>query len=204
MIKYVFWLRGIHRPTYLDIGANHPFQFSNTAIFYLAGCRGVNIEPNPLLIASFQSARPEDINLNVGVGAKPGTLDFYSMEDTTLSTFSESEYENLCRQGHKLAMVSKVDVLPISEVITEHCGGTFPDFLTIDIEGMEQEVLADIDFDKYGGPKVICLETAEYSSDGAGPKRKELMAFIESKAYLLYADTNLNSIYVKRSFWKPS
>lgn len=68
------------------------------------------------------------------------------------------------------------------------------------MEESELEILQGIDY-KSNYPKVICVETAEYSPIGAGGKRKDLMSFIESKGYHLYADTNLNSIYIKNEFW---
>ena len=52
LIDYVFKLRGIAQPSYIDIGANDPFYLNNTAIFYLRGCRGINIEANPKLIGT--------------------------------------------------------------------------------------------------------------------------------------------------------
>jgi hypothetical protein len=50
---------------YIDVGAHHPFRFSNTAFFYQKGWRGINIEPTPDLIKKFKRYRKRDINLNV-------------------------------------------------------------------------------------------------------------------------------------------
>ena len=95
IIEYVFTLRGISHPSYIDIGANHPFFLSNTALFYLKGCRGINIEANPYLMDDFLKYRSEDTNLNYGININNETvLDFYIMNDSTLSTFSEIEAKN--------------------------------------------------------------------------------------------------------------
>src|SRR5688572_28592456 len=91
LVDYVLTLRGIQRPSYLDIGANHPFFINNTAKFYLEGSHRINIEANHELIGNFLRHRPNDINLNVGVSDKRGAQDFYIMNDNTLSTFSRSE-----------------------------------------------------------------------------------------------------------------
>src|SRR5690242_15209281 len=85
IIDYIFRLRGIHQPSYIDIGANHPFSLSNTAMFYVKGCRGINIDANPELISLFEEYRPQDINLNVGISDEESELDFYIMQDNTLS-----------------------------------------------------------------------------------------------------------------------
>jgi hypothetical protein len=42
----IFKRLGIERPSYLDVGAYHPFDLSNTALLYERGSRGINVEPN--------------------------------------------------------------------------------------------------------------------------------------------------------------
>jgi hypothetical protein len=83
-----FFLNQIKKPSkllWLDIGAHHPTHLSNTAIFYNEGKRGINIEPNPFLIRAFIKHRVRDINLNVAIADKSGTMDFYIMDDISLS-----------------------------------------------------------------------------------------------------------------------
>lgn len=55
---------------YVDIGAFHPWRYSNTALLYLKGWRGINIDANPDSIAEFKRERPDDISLVAGVGPK--------------------------------------------------------------------------------------------------------------------------------------
>src|SRR4051812_16461044 len=81
IVDYVFRLRGIELPSYIDIGANHPFAINNTARFYERGCRGFNIDPNPVAIQLFNEHRREEINLNVGINDKAGGIDFFFLED---------------------------------------------------------------------------------------------------------------------------
>jgi hypothetical protein len=70
IVEYIFRLRAVERPSYIDIGANHPFALSNTARFYERGCRGVNIDPNPAAMLLFDEHRNGDVNLNVGISDK--------------------------------------------------------------------------------------------------------------------------------------
>ena len=198
--NYIFQLRGILKPSYLDVGAFHPYYLSNTALFYSRGCRGVNVEPNPTQFALFTKERRADINLNVGIGAREEVLTFYWMDDPTLSTFSKEEANALLRRGKKLSACVELPTVALDQVVKDHCSGRFPDFLTLDTEGLELDVLSTIDFTT-SWPKVICVETAEYSPSGVGVKRLDLMRFIESKGYTAYADTNLNTVYVKNQFW---
>jgi FkbM family methyltransferase len=201
IVDYVFRLRGIHQPSYFDIGANHPFFISNTAMFYERGCRGINIEANPQLIPNFQKYRPEDTNLNVGVSDRAGELEFYIMEDNTLSTFSKKERDFMVSNGKKQAAVAKIRLTTVSDVLANHFNDKCPDFLSLDAEGMDFGILQSINFQKYS-PKIICVEAAEYSPIGAGTRRDELINYLLANGYFEYANTNLNAIMVKKQFWE--
>lgn len=201
LVQYVFNLRGIEKPSYIDIGANDPSYLSNTAIFYQKGCRGINIEPNPSLINKFIKERPEDINLNIGIGKKEDDFEFYIMDDSTLSSFSKAESEKYVRTGlYKVIEIKKIPVTTIRKVLDKYNNGVFPDFMSLDAEGMDYEILKTLDSDK-NLPKVICVEAADYSPIGAGKRRIELIDYLISKGYYEYANTNLNAIMVKRDFW---
>ncbi|GAA0880884.1 hypothetical protein GCM10009119_38540 [Algoriphagus jejuensis] len=196
----MFRLIGIKKPSYLDIGAHHPEFLSNTALFYNKGCRGLNIEPNPILFNEFLIKRKKDINLNIGIGPKEEILDFYCMKDSTLSTFSKKEYDLLISSKKELDYLSKIKVVPISDVLEKYFDSKFPDLLSIDVEGLDLEILKTIDFSLFS-PKVICVETSGYSPDGRGLKNIEMINFLEDQGYFEYSNTYLNSIFVLKSIW---
>jgi len=200
LIDYIFKLRGIQQPSYIDLGANHPYYLSNTAIFYERGCRGINIEANPQLFENFKNYRPEDINLNIGISDKEEELDFYIMTDNTLSTFSKTECDSMILNGKVLMEIKKIKLTTLSNILVTYFDNKFPDFLSIDVEGMDFKILQSINFGQTF-PKIICCEAAEYSPIGAGARRDELIAFLVSKGYYEYANTNLNAIMVKNEFW---
>jgi FkbM family methyltransferase len=187
---------GISRPSYIDIGANHPSKFSNTALLYLMGGRGLNIEPNPELIVKFEKERPLDINLNIGVHNKEGVFDFFLMSANTMSTFSAQEAEHLNRNTSiKLVKKTQIPVLTFSQVIDRYHEKKCPDFVNIDVEGLEMEILTSIDFQR-DPPKVICIETLTYEEKKGGRKETEARDFLLQLGYELYADTRINSIFV--------
>ena len=203
LVDYVFNLRGISKPSYIDIGAHHPYLLSNTALFYDRGCRGVNIEANPALISEFLRYRPLDVNLNIGISDKEGEMDFYIMDDNTLSTFSVQEHNFMVAEGKKLEKVQKIKLTTLDSVLKKYFADGFPDFMSIDVEGMDFQILQSINFEE-SFPKIICVEAAEYSPIGAGARRNELIDFLISKNYFEYANTNLNAIMVKNEFWLAS
>ena len=201
IIDFIFHTIGITNPSYLDIGAHHPYSINNTAIFYERGCRGINIEPDPELFNDFLVYRKDDINLNIGIADKKSTLEFYKMSVPTLNTFSKKEAESISKEGDfKIEKIIPIAVEPISDIIEKYHSGLYPDFLTLDAEGIDEMVIHSIDFEK-NSPKVICVETLSFSPSGQGVKNSTLISFLEEKGYLLYADTYINSIFVQKELW---
>ena len=94
----------------------------------------------------------------------------------------------------------KIKLDTVASILKKHFNDQFPDFMSLDVEGMDFQILRSIDFDKYW-PKIICVEAAEYSPVGAGARRNELIDFLVAKGYYQYANTNLNAIMVKNEFW---
>ncbi len=200
IIRHVFNRLNIEKPSYIDIGAHHPFYLSNTALFYSQGSRGINIEPAPALFQSFIENRPEDTNLNIGIAKEPGEILFYIMSDQVLNTFSNDEAVHLESEGFKIIDTKIIAVKDLKSIINDYCNGVFPDFMSLDAEGIDEEILQNIDFAK-SSPTVICVETITFSMQGKGIKRKSIFDLLETNGYLAYADTNINTIFVRKDKW---
>ncbi len=197
IIKFLFKdYLNIEKPSYIDIGAHLPFRYSNTAIFYSSGSRGINIEPDPFLFKKFQEYRKKDINLNIGIADKQGVLDFYIINNRTLNTFSEKEAKNYEKQGYRIKEIKQIRVETLEYVIQRYSNNIFPDFLLIDAEGVDEIILKSIDYSR-NFPKVICVETIDFST---GIERIGICDFLKSKGYIKYADTHINSIMVRKEF----
>lgn len=201
IVKSIFQLLGISKPTFLDIGAHHPYYLSNTALLYNSGSRGINVEANPLLMSKFRKVRSRDLNLNVGISEKNDKMDFYVIQDSTLSTFSEAEAQSLKSFGHKCVKVESIETLSINELLDSYNLGMAPDFLTLDAEGYDYQILKTLDFSKYS-PKVICVEIVEYSPNGNGKRKDEILNLLTHNGYFEYANTHINGIFVKCEFFQ--
>lgn len=201
IVDFIFQNRGIALPSYIDIGAYQPEFLSNTNLFYKKGCRGINIEPNPDNIGLFYKKRPHDTNLNFGIGIKEEELAYFNMNISTMNTFDAKGAEELV-QKHGFSIVSKtaIPVKPLRYVIETYNSGVFPDFLSLDVEGLDLDILQSIDY-AHNYPKVICVETIEYTNDGTGGKNTVLIEFLKSNGYYVYADTYINTIFVHSEFW---
>ncbi len=145
---------------YVDVGAHHPVRYSNTYYFYNKGWRGINIEPTPTAIKPFKILRSRDINLNVGVGATRDNLTFYCFNEPALNTFSEEVALSVDQKDNKYKITRrvKVEVLPLRDILASHLPkGVKIDFMSIDVEGLDFEVLKSNDWDKYS-PEYLLVE----------------------------------------------
>jgi FkbM family methyltransferase len=199
LIANIFALLDIPAPSYLDVGAHHPLHVSNTALLYARGSRGINVEANPDLISAFRELRPDDITLNVGVGAKLGRLDFYRIDSLSgRNTFNKEVADAFVREhpNFKVSDIIQVDVLPLDEIVRKHANGVYPDFLTIDIEGLDYEVLSAADF-SHTKPKAICVEAVSGADRDDSSRLHGLLA---ERGYRLCARTWGNLIMIDDAY----
>lgn len=202
IIDFIFSRLGIGKPSYLDIGAHHPYYLSNTALFYSKGCRGINVEPDKGLFREFQIHRKADVNLNCGVSDKKGEMILHIMNVPAVNTFSANEANRLVAE-HGFKMVSKVTtpIYTVADIISQYNNNVFPDLLSVDVEGFDEAIIKSIDFN-HSAPIVICLETISYSDSGNGVKDTSLINYLLANGYMVYADTNINTIFVLQKKWQ--
>jgi FkbM family methyltransferase len=174
---------------YVDVGAHHPFRFSNTAIFYDMGWRGINIEPDSYLIKNFYKYRPRDINLNFGVANEEKDLNFFIFNDPALNTFSEELAKKI--DGHEIYKIKEkkiVQVHKLKNLLEKYLPREQKiDFMSIDVEGLDLEVLKSNDWEKFS-PHFILVETLMDESD-------EISKFLNQHNYKFKCCTALTSIY---------
>ncbi len=178
---------------YVDIGANHPFHLSNTALLYLHGGYGVLVEPNPQLALVLKVMRHRDQVLQCGVSTSDQTHGKYYMFDAhTLNTFSQQEYSRYMAMGEEPIGVISVVLKDVNEILgmVNHL-----DFLNIDIEGMDFEILKAIDWKRFR-PTIICAETLTFEKEKLPAKLLCVHDYLIDKGYSVYADTHLNTIFV--------
>lgn len=175
----------------MDLGANDPVILSNTFYFYENGSNGILVEPNTNLTDRAEIMRPRDKVINAGVGEIEGSLDYYMLDAHTLNTCSRKEAEEYEKLGHKIIEVKTIPIIPVNDLLKEQ-GHT--DFLSLDVEGIDFDILKAIDYERYA-PTCICIETIEYLG-GKRDDNEEICKFLMDKGYIAFADTYINTIFV--------
>ncbi len=184
---------------YIDIGAYHPQINSNTKLFYDRGWNGINIEPNPARIELFQRFRKRDKNLNVGIGSSKGMATFYELDANGLSTFSKKEADSMLKLGHKLKNKMKIQMYKMQDIMKEYVRSDI-DFITIDTEALDLEVLKSNNWEKYR-PKLLCIETIDFadlltSTKDSSDRKREISKYLSEKGYKEYFSNGLNTLYI--------
>jgi FkbM family methyltransferase len=189
------------RITYLDIGAHHPVSLSNTYLFYQNGSQGVCVEPDPQLFAEIKRVRPRDICLNAGAGVALKTeAEFYRMTTPTLNTFSKEEAERYQAFGNqRIEEVLRIPLLPVNTIIEENFTSP-PNFVSLDVEGLDFDILRAFDFSRFR-PQVFCVETLTYTENKTEEKLSNIIELMTSNNYFTYADTYINTIFVDSHSW---
>ena len=143
---------------FIDVGAHHPIRFSNTYLFYKKGWSGINIDAMPGSMTKFNKIRPKDINIEKGVGIKNDQLTFYQFNESALNTFSKKEAFSKNKDGYKIIKSNLVEVDTLENILDKYMPlNTKIDFLNIDAEGKDEEVLISNNWEKYK-PNYIIIE----------------------------------------------
>ena len=154
------YLENIKQGFYVDVGAHHPVQRSNTCLLYLKGWRGINIDVSDFSLELFNFLRPDDLNVQSAISDKDGEIElFYQKDFSQLSTtdirWAKENFDNNFKTK-KINSITLNTLLENSVYKNKNI-----DFLNIDVEGAELKALSGLDFNIYK-PKVLCIEILGY------------------------------------------
>lgn len=204
ILAYILKMVGIplEKVDYIDLGANHAKEMSNTFFFYNNGAKGILVEANPKLIPELTFYRHRDLILNFCVDVVSGReVNFYILSGDGLSTPNYDEALLVCEKNPSLEIVDQKRVKTISyNDIVEKYLGKAPVLLSIDIEGNDEAILRSIDLDNYR-PVVIVIEMIDYNVNLAYKTKKQaIKQYMETQNYDEYAFTGINSIFIDRRY----
>lgn len=186
--------------TYLDLGANHAVEMSNSYYFYEKGAHGVLVEANPELIGELKAARPRDIVLNKAISFEEdeSQIPFYVMSGDGLSTISYESAKAACEANPEIFIKQeyKIPTIRIDDLLEQYFSEANPTIMSIDLEGIEEKIIEQIDFDKYR-PIIIIVEDIPYSPKlVVDSKEDKVKALLMKHGYTEYAFTGVNAIYL--------
>jgi FkbM family methyltransferase len=192
-------LRQKPRGYYVDVGAFHPKKFSNTYLFYRRGWTGINIDATPESMGEFRRVRPRDTNLVAAISDQEAEL--------TFNKYSNPLYNGIGRRirdrevpGLNHLGTESVRSLRLRHVFERYLPESQPiDFLSVDVEGHEINVLRSNDWARFR-PTYLCVEERGASLTSA--PESEVVQFLNECGYELFAKTFQTLIFRDtRSRW---
>jgi FkbM family methyltransferase len=179
---------------YVDVGAHHPFRFSNTFMLYKKGWQGINIDATPGSMQLFARHRPRDINLEAAVADSVGTVTFYVFADPALNTCDELQAKESVQRGVKLIDKQRLETRRLEQVLDQYLPrATAIDMMSVDVEGLDLQVLKSNNWAKYR-PAILLVERLGLSFPAL--LQNELYLYLTSQGYDLYAKT-VNTVFFR-------
>jgi len=172
---------------FVDIGANHPMDISNTYLMYRNGLRGIVIDPNTELIKLHKIYRKHDIQINVGCGSNTSIEKFIISNTPVLSSFT-TESPTGSYDSYYMPILRLDDVL--KKIDFEYIN-----LLSIDVEGLNYEALLGSE-NTVSKTLLVCIE---YDADENIPKIKE---FLGEKFEMIKKFEECNLLFLNKEIAK--
>tara|TARA_B110000971_G_scaffold83110_1_gene85176 strand:- start:261 stop:851 length:591 start_codon:yes stop_codon:yes gene_type:complete len=171
---------------YVDIGAYHPFKGSLTQTLYRKGWSGINIDISKTSVDLFKIARPKDININCAIGK--------ITEETKFFQNSKMNQQNsLIRQNSNQVEV-KIKCYKLNDILTSNKIEKV-DYINIDTEGTELDVLKGLDFKKIK-PSLLTIEDNHFDLDSDSKKKKK--NYMKNQGYVQINNIGVTMFFIKR------
>jgi len=187
-------LQDIEHGFYVDIGASDPTVHSVTRWFYNCGWRGVNVEPNPEAFAQLVERRPRDINLDCAIGMPRDDGRLWISNGVGLSRLQGPDDGPALPEGYSFVDSVAVKMLSLDQLLETYCKEQVVDFLKVDVEGAETEIIVHAAFTTYR-PRIIVVEATKVNCqepawDGWEP-------LLLQRGYLFAYFDGLNRYYLR-------
>lgn len=178
---------------FVDIGAHDGISLSNTKFLEEIGWEGICIEPHPNVFKKLVENRKCSC-INCAVWSEDTVVEFLSLSGYTemlsgiLESYDSRHYQRI--KGELSSYGGNSEIIQIEAKKFETLVNRKEiDFLSIDTEGSELQILDKIDFSKFN-IKAICIENNFFE--------KKFTDFMKSKGYELHTNVFIDFIYVKK------
>lgn len=180
---------------YIDIGAHHPKIISNTYKLYKKWWVWINIDPLPWTKKLFDRYRRRDTNLELWIWKKTSLLKYYMFEESTNNTFDEKCALQQIEEWLHLINKKVINVYSLSHICQQYHIKKI-DFLTIDVEWFDLDILESIDWNETK-PAVIAIEIFNLDFDKIHDNL--IYNFLNKKWYKLHSYLIMTAIFTLKN-----
>ncbi len=189
IINYIF--KNKKKGFYVDVGAQHPISNNNTYLLYKKGWNGINIDLDVKNIELLNISRPNDINLNYAISSSVGKQKLFFYHDRSpINTL----VKNVAHfQKSKVKIIKDINTITLNKIFDDLKINKHIDYMNIDVEGHELDVLKGLDLIKYK-PSVISIEFLDLKMKHLEFKNNNIYRIFETEFYRLLIDKNYHFV----------
>ena len=186
LISYIF--RNKRKGIFIDIGCNHPVYNNNTYLLYKKGWRGINIDLDEKSINLFNTFRKSDLNIKQAISSKAEEVDLYFYHNKSPINTINKDLVNFHKTKPK--QIKKINTKTLNSIIMKTpFANEKIDFMNIDVEGHELNVLKGFDLKKYS-PTIIVIEYLDLNVKKLEITNFNLQNIINSEVYKYMINNN--------------
>ena len=177
--KILKYFKNLKNGFYVDVGAYNPIRASNTYLLHKKGWEGINVDADYFSYKLFNILRPKDYNFNCAVTLRKKKFVnlYYPKDSSQIKTINE-KFRNIALDKFYF---KKVRVSTLNNLIKQtKFYEKKIDFLNIDCEGEDYEVLKSLDLKIYR-PRLICIEINILSVDNI--KKSKVYKYLVKNGY---------------------
>jgi FkbM family methyltransferase len=178
---------------YVDVGCYHPVDYSNSYLLYRAGWRGVVIDADEHFLGLYAELRPGDRVRACAIANTAGKGVLFTFPDRSLNTIDEAAAERWQKANPGATFIRQpIEMRPLRDVLDDEAMGAV-DFLNIDVEGADLQVLASNDWARWK-PSIVAVEDHVLELDRVHASKTYV--FLREEGYALHSKCNYTSVYV--------
>ena len=182
IIDYIF--KSKNKGFYIDVGCQHPISNNNTYLLHKKGWSGINIDLDKKNINLFDLERPKDTNICACLSSKNDIKDLYFYHSgSPINTLEIKTTKNNTNYT-----IKKINTITLNSIL-KNTQTLNIDYLNIDVEGHEMDVLKGFDI-KYYQPNVISIEFLDFKMNKMEFKNNDLERILNSNIYKYFTDNN--------------
>ena len=189
------YLKSINNGYYLDLGCYDPFHLSNTAILWVEGWTGVNVDANPKTIERFNKIRSTDLNIFAAIVSEQERKD--GVKNITFYVDGDNSNQQSARGSLLVTKRAQspmtVPAMSVLELLKE-CGINHFDYMNIDLEGYDEKIISEFPFHLIS-PYLVTIE--DHQEDITSVLSSSITEVMISNGYKLVARTFMTSVFTR-------
>lgn len=180
---------------YVDIAAHDGISYNNTYLFERLGWDGFCVEASPSTFEILRKNRKCDCYNKAVFSKNIGKTRFAftnaSMINTLEISLTKEHKKRMESESKQQVEYVEVETIGFNELMENYPNVTHIDFMSLDIEGGELEVLKGIDFNKYS----FGVMTIEHND--VEPAKSEIIKLLSDNGYRILFQNGFDIMFVK-------